>query len=361
MLEKGIVCLSALSFNLIWINAFFIRFGYLSKIGTLFFIVFGVFYSFSFFKKDWRKLVCTFVFFVLMAITIKYPVKDLFLSVVLMFLLSHSASIRKSFSVAIKMFALIAAVFILLSLFDVYGVVKTSHNRWLGRYVLGFVTPFHLAEFSVCMYVYFIYRKSIDYRKLYLSLNSFLVFLTASRVIMLSVFLLWFEFIFKRNVVKKVFVCLLLFCQFILFLSMFMHEDKKSFYSSRDLVSKGIFNEYSDAIDRGEYYKLIVGIKNNKQLADDVSVKRWESSVPLDGFFIQAFSSGLLGGVMFAFLMISLFRVSVLNIKKFIIFSTFLVFGVGANMFNLWHILTPLCFYCLYDPKNNLSGNENAA
>ena len=335
-------------FLMLWTDVFILRLGSVSFAGTL--LLASIFLPLSITLLFKRKKVLILFFFCLVFLGFSYDhvSRDIFVVIIVFFLFKSHLFFREAFQSAITAFFFIGSFFILMAIFGVFGELKVSESRFLGRYSMGFATPYHFSEFVLVYgFIAYVHIRKKFYLASIFSLLAFFLILSASRVSLVAAAITIFSSLHKRRVIRFLASITLLALNVWLVYYLAISEGLTDISSYRDLVVKSVLASYGDSWINNDYKVILFGIINNHNFATLVEVSRWETQAPLDGLIIKMLGSGIVGFFSALIFVIYMIIKSVKYEKTYKLVILLLVLGFGADMLNLWHLIVPYTMYYL--------------
>jgi len=345
-----------ISFTLIWLDSFVLRTGLFTMAGSasLLLCIISVFFI-NLPKASILTLqmgVSLVVFFVLF----DYSSRSVIFLVLVLLMMLQSKKALDGVILSLILFSFCAIVVIFLAFLGIGGELQSSNSRLFGRYSLGFSSPQFLFEAIALICLIFLNRDTRLFRKIYSYISIFFIALiTASRVGLLMAILTPLVGIIKGKVMQYAILYTLLAGNLVIVYFLHNVYEFGALSSFRDLVVQGLVFRYEMDYEFFGISSLLTGVTNDALLADEVTVKRWEKSIPLDGIGVHLLSSGIIAGIMTLYMLIYLIRKSVSQWKTFVVMVGVLCLGLGTNILNVWHVLPIYLFCCIAEERNKNS------
>lgn len=348
--QRAFVALVSVSFICIWFNAFILRAPWLSKPGTVLLIGLISLVLTQRFKKDYKNSLVGFSLILLAFLLHDYALRDAILMFFIYWGFKTDTKLSEGFFQALKVFFVIGFIAILLSFLGIGHPPEWASGRLIGRYSLGFVTAYHLAEFAIVVFVYSLFSVKNKYLNIFsvIFLLAILV-LSNSRVAIVASVVVGFIYFIKNNKINKYIILIGFLASFLLVFLLLLSHEFGYFSSGRSDITRAIMVIYHNAYLNHDYVTFILGIINDDSLANLVNNPVWKSSVPIDGIGMKVLASGILGGAFAIFFWFFLTK-KVINFgfQENYILIIFIVFlGLGSDMLNTWHIITFYLFASL--------------
>lgn len=351
--------LSSISFLCIWFNAFIYRNGIISKFGTVVLLLVALIKIFDLFVFNRKKALLGLFLLAITVLLHRYAIRDALLMILIFWAFSCSNEVCKGFYIALKIFLGIGFITIILSLLGIGNSPLWGPGRFLGRYRLGFVTSYHLAEFFLVFWIFCLFhfnKKVVSIISIFLLITAFI--LSGSRVGIISFIAVSFVFLFVKNRnMWKFYFLFGLTANIFLIIWLCQSGFYQNVSSSRNVIAHAIGSLYEQSPD---LLTMAFGIINNSQLASLVHDPSWVTSVPIDGIGMKMFATGIFGAVLAVSFLVYLYTQSVIKNESYFILIVIIFLGLGSDMLNTWHIITFFLFYSICKDKNSdLVGYEN--
>lgn len=345
------IIFSAIAFICIWFNAFIFRDGRISKIGTIILLLICFAKLLEAFFNDKYSFKVGVSLTILTVCLHQYAIRDVLLMMLIFWAFYYIQEVRSGFLIALKVFLMLGVITIILSFLGVGNSPQWGIGRIIGRYRLGFVTSYHLAEFFLvfCFFCFFYLNKKSIYVISSILLIIALI-ISGSRVGIISFIAVVMMFLFKKyKYVWKGFFTLGIVANIALILWLCQSGFYQNISSSRNVIIHAIASIYS------QYFNLLtiaIGIINDSRLADLVNNPSWVTSVPIDGIGMKMFATGIIGAILALSFLVYLYFKSVSRTESYFLLISILFLGLGSDMLNTWHIITFFLFYSICEPNS---------
>lgn len=343
--------MAACGFLGVWVNAFIFRSGYLPKIGTLLLLgALGVVFLNIWTLSLRRHALFGWIILVFAVITFRYPVRDLFIMLAMGCGFIYSRDFNRGCFDALLIFLVLGSVTIVLSFMGIgHSPIWSIGTRFfMPRFSFGFVTAYHLAAFAIVLFVACWLSDNSYIRTLASIFLVVAIVCASSRVIMVAIVTSLIGMHIKRGRLKWFSVGTAILLHLVLVYWMALDDAYGYLFSSRDVITKAVITIYQQSWANNDYMTFLLGVFNNHHLAS--LVPSWQTSVPLDGMGLKAFASGFVGVVLSLGLVVWIAKLVVESRDQlaFGMLVCILTVGLGADMFNTWHMLVPLLMLYLY-------------